>query len=81
LGPTDQDSIFCFFQEIKTNFRLKNSSSSVADGTKVRISISAGSNALTYVYSGLTEAKNADPAIGKLATFINRKLPKDFQMY
>jgi hypothetical protein len=80
LDSIAQDSAYFCFQEIKTNFRLKGTTD-VMDGAKVNVSIKAGGSSVNYFYSGLSEAKDADPSVARLINFINRKLPKDFQMY
>ena len=80
LDANEQDSAFIFFQEIKSNFRLK-SSKNVVDGMSVTVSIYGGGSAVSYSYYGLSSAWDADPNVARLINFINRKLPKDFQIY
>ena len=80
LDKTEQDSVFNFFQGIKSNFRLKNSTN-VMDGTSVTVSIYGGGSSVSYSYSGLLGAGEADPNVARLLNFINRKLPKDFQIF
>lgn len=76
LFQNEQDSLFNLFKNIKTNFKLLGEQSDIKDGVKVRVSIAAGTTALSYTYFGLT-----NPDINRLFNFINVRLPKEFQFY
>jgi hypothetical protein len=80
LDKNAKDSLYANFQKIKTNFKLSDEQSHVRDGTKVMISISSPTTAVSYSYSGIGGISGAGPDVVALVKFINAQLPGDFQM-
>ena len=81
LSPKEVDSLYSYFQDIKTNFNPKGRESKVLDGTSVAVVIRNNATAVSYSYRGLDKAENSTMEIRKLIRFINSRLPKDFQIY
>lgn len=81
LKTIEQDTLYSLFSLAKHNFQLTDNQKTIMDGTKVRISIASPTQSLAFMYSSLKNAESASPEIGRLVKFINRRLPKDFQMY
>lgn len=81
LSPQEVDSLYSYFQDIKTNFKPIGRESKVMDGTSLSIVIRNNATSVSYSYTGLDKAENATKDIRKLLRFINSRLPRDFQMY
>ena len=81
LNPNEVDSLYSYFQKIKSNFKCESTESKVMDGTSVAIVIRNNATSVSYSYRGLDKAENSTMEIRKVIRFINSKLPKNFQMY
>lgn len=81
LSPKEVDTLYSYFQDIKSNFKPESKETKLLDGTSVAIVIRNNATSVSYSYRGLDKAENSTMEIRKLIRFINSRLPKDFQMY